>query len=43
LDYLKPGSPDFVIVNPGENTDIRQVVIDQLKNGLKVSGDDSRN
>lgn len=31
LDYLKPGSPDFVIINPGENTDIRQTVIDQLK------------
>ncbi len=32
LDYLKPGTPDFVIINPGENTDIRQMVIDQLKN-----------
>ncbi len=32
LDYLKPGNPDFVIINPGENTDIRQLVIDQLKN-----------
>ena len=32
LDYLKPGNPDFTIINPGENTDIRQLVIDQLKN-----------
>ncbi len=32
LDYLKPGNQDFVIVNSGENTDIRQTVIDQLKN-----------
>lgn len=32
LDYLKPGNPDFTIINSGENTDIRQVVIDQLKN-----------
>lgn len=32
LDYLKPGKPDFVIVNAGDNTDIRQQVIEQLKN-----------
>jgi 5'-nucleotidase len=32
LEYLKPGTPDFIIVNPGESTDIRQMVIDQLKN-----------
>lgn len=32
LDYLKPGNPDFVIVSPGENTNIRQMVIDQLRN-----------
>ncbi len=32
LDYLKPGNPDFVIINTGENIDIRQMVIDQLKN-----------
>ncbi|WP_292993880.1 bifunctional metallophosphatase/5'-nucleotidase [Nitrosomonas sp.] len=31
LDYLKPGNPDFIIVNSGENTDIRQMVIDQLR------------
>ncbi|WP_374567913.1 bifunctional UDP-sugar hydrolase/5'-nucleotidase [Nitrosomonas sp.] len=31
LDYLKPGTPDFVIVNAGNNTDIRQLVIEQLK------------
>ncbi|MBX9896175.1 MAG: bifunctional metallophosphatase/5'-nucleotidase [Nitrosomonas sp.] len=31
LDYLKPGTPDFVIVNVGNNTDIRQLVIEQLK------------
>ncbi len=28
LDYLKPGNPDFTITNLGENTDIRQIVID---------------
>lgn len=32
LEYLKPGNPDFVIVNPGENIDIRKTVINQLKN-----------
>jgi len=43
LDYLKPGNPDFTIINLEEKYDIRQMVIDQLKNDLKVSGDDSRN
>lgn len=32
LDYLKPGNPDFTIINSGEKYDIRQMVIDQLKN-----------
>lgn len=32
LDYLKPGNPDFAIINSGERYDIRQLVIDQLKN-----------
>lgn len=32
LDYLKPGNPDFTIINLGEKYDIRQMVIDQLKN-----------
>lgn len=32
LDYLNPNNPDFNIINPGENYDIRQLVIDQLKN-----------
>ncbi len=32
LDYLKPGSPDFMIINQGEGQayDIRQLVIDKL-------------
>ena len=32
LDYLKPGNPDFTLINSGEKYDIRQIVIDQLKN-----------
>lgn len=37
LDYLKPGNPDFVILNVGDNTDIRQLVIQQLKGGQQAS------
>ncbi|MBK6957523.1 MAG: 5'-nucleotidase C-terminal domain-containing protein [Nitrosomonas sp.] len=32
LDYLKPGNPDFTIINSGEKYDIRQMVIDQFMN-----------
>jgi len=32
LDYLNPNNPDFTIINSGENYDIRQLVIDQLRN-----------
>ncbi len=31
LDFLKPGTTDFVILAKGENTDLRKTVIDQLK------------
>lgn len=37
LDYLKPGNPDFVIVNVGDNTDIRQLVIERLKGSQQAS------
>ncbi len=31
LNYLNSDNPDFTIINPGENYDIRQLVIDQLR------------
>jgi 5'-nucleotidase len=35
LDYLNSANPDFTIINQGNNYDIRQLVIDELKSNQK--------